>query len=237
MKKFTLFIILLIITHRSFAQEKSPMVYGSFSLEMIFSFATIDNQGYTQGNIMRWAPVINPQSMVNIDFNNIFGLYTGLAIRNVGFIYENPLDSNNTKFKYRTYNLGIPVGFKIGKLDKMLFFAGYEVEFPFVYKEKHFVNEEKVDKDVIWFSNRVEPVQSSLMAGIQLPYGATIKFKYYLTNFHNRDYIAMVNGAETKPYDFKSNVWYFSLAWNVFTNWKEYNARHDHDYDKKSVMR
>jgi hypothetical protein len=237
MKKLTLFIILLIFALRSFAQEKSPMVYGSFSLEMIFSFATIDNQGYTQGNIMRWAPVINPQSMVNIDFNNIFGLYTGLAIRNVGFIYENPLDTNNTKFKYRTYNLGIPVGFKIGKLDKVLFFAGYEVEFPFVYKEKHFVNEEKVDKDVIWFSNRVEPVQSSLMAGIQLPYGATIKFKYYLTNFHNRDYIAMVNGTETKPYDFKSNIWYFSLAWNVFTNWKEYNSRHDHDYDKKSVMR
>jgi hypothetical protein len=198
---------------------------------MIFSFATIDNQGYTQGNIMRWAPVFNPQAMVNLDFNNIFGLYTGLAIRNVGFIYENPLDSNNTKFKFRTYNLGIPVGFKIGKLDKFLFFAGYEVEFPFVYKEKHFVNEEKVVKDVIWFSNKVEPVQSSLMAGIQLPYGTTIKFKYYLTNFHNRDYIAMVNGQETKPYDFKSNVWYISLAWNVFTNMDDYAKKHDKDKD------
>ncbi len=78
------------------------------------------------------------------------------------------------------------------------FFAGYEVEFPFAYKEKHFVNEEKVYKEVIWFTDRVEPVQSSLMAGIQLPYGATIKFKYYLTNFHNRDYIAMVDGEETQ---------------------------------------
>jgi len=232
MKKITLFLIFLIIACGSFAQKSKPTVYGSFSLEMIFSFATIDNQGYDQGNIMRWAPVINPQSMVNIDFGKHFGLFTGAAIRNVGFIYENPLDSNNTKFKYRTYNFGIPFGFKIGKLDKILFFAGYEIEFPFAYKEKHFVNEEKVVKEVIWFSDRVEPVQQSLMAGIQLPYGATIKFKYYLTNFHNRDYVAMVNGEATKPYDFKSNIFYFSLAWNVFTNWKDYNPKKNSDVNK-----
>ncbi len=122
MKKIT-FILVFLYAFGSFAQEKNTKVYGSFSLEMIFSFATIDNQGYDQGNIMRWAPVINPQSMVNIDFGKYFGLYTGLAIRNVGFIYENPLDENNTKFKYRTYNLGIPIGFKIGKLDKMLLFC------------------------------------------------------------------------------------------------------------------
>jgi hypothetical protein len=237
MKKFTLLLVIILLALGSNAQVKNKKVYGSFSLEMIFSFATINNQDYTQGNIMRWAPVINPQSMVNIDFGKNFGLYTGLAIRNVGFIYEKPieLDSNNTKYKYRTYNLGIPVGFKIGNLKKMFFFAGYEVEFPFAYKEKHFVNEEKIYKEVIWFSDRVEPVQSSLMAGIQLPYGATIKFKYYLTNFHNRDFVAMENGVATKPYDFKSNIWYFSLAWNVFTNWDEYNPRHDNN--KKSEMR
>jgi hypothetical protein len=231
MKKFTFILLFLIITFGSFAQGKKPTVYGSFSLEMIFSFATIDNQGYTQGNIMRWAPVINPQSMVNIDFGKYFGLYTGLAIRNVGFIYDNPID--NIKYKFRTYNLGIPVGFKVGKLDKMLFFAGYEVEFPFAYKEKHFINEEKVYKEVIWFTHRVEPVQSSLMAGIQLPYGATVKFKYYLTNFHNRDYTVTGFEEPYKPYDFKSNVWYFSLAWNVFTNWKDYNLKHE----TKSEMR
>ena len=233
MKKITIILSLIIVAYGSFAQQKKTHVYGSFSLEMIFSFATIDNQGYTQGNIMRWAPVINPQSMVNIDFGRYFGLYSGLAIRNVGFIYDNPID--NIKYKFRTYNLGIPVGFKIGKLNKMFLFAGYEVEFPFAYKEKHFINEEKVYKQVIWFTDRVEPVQSSLMAGVQLPYGFTIKFKYYLTNFHNRDYVAIVNDGAIKPYDFKSNIWYFSLAWNVFTNWKEYNPK-QHDNDKKSQM-
>jgi hypothetical protein len=205
------------------AQQKP--IYVSLSAEMIFSFATIDNQGNEGGNIMRWAPVFNPQMMFNYDISHVFGLFTGLAVRNVGFIYKNPLDSNNTKFKFRTYNLGIPVGFKIGKMDKVMFFAGYEMEFPFVYKEKRFVNESKEDVDVIWFSDKVEHFQQSFMAGIQLPYGATIKFKYYFTNFHNRDYVAMVNGVATRPYDFKDNVFYFSLGWNVFSRL--------HDYDPK----
>ncbi|MCU0371159.1 MAG: hypothetical protein MUC31_07070 [Bacteroidales bacterium] len=233
MKKFTLTIILL-YAFGSFAQDNTK-VYGSFASEMIFSFASIENQDYDQGNIMRWAPVLNLQGMANFDFNEYFGLFTGAAVRNVGFIYEWPqaLDSNKTKYKYRTYNFGVPVGFKVGKLDKFLFFGGYEIEFPFVYKEKRFVNEEKEEKDVIWFSSRVEPVQHSLLAGIQFPYGAVLKFKYYLTNFHNRDYVAMVDGVEKKPYDFKSNIFYFSICWNLFTNWKEYEPKNM----KTSVVR
>jgi len=223
MKKIILIIISLYAAG-SFAQEKTTKVYGSFAAEMIFSFASIDNDGDDQGNIMRWAPVINPQAMVNIDFNKYFGLFTGLAIRNVGFIYDNPDDNN--RYKYRTYNFGIPVGFKIGKLDKILFFGGYEVEFPFVYKEKLFVDEVKEDKFTVWFSDRVEPVQSSLLAGIQVPFGATLKFKYYLTNFHNRDFTTGEGEAQIKPYDFKSNVFFVSLAWKLFSNWEEYNPEH-----------
>jgi hypothetical protein len=89
--------------------------------------------------------------MINFDFNNTFGLFPGL---------------------------GIPVGFKIGKLDNFLFFGGYEMEFPYVYKEKLFQKEVKEDKFTVWFSDRVEPFQQSVMAGIQFPYGLTIKFKY-----------------------------------------------------------
>jgi hypothetical protein len=226
MKKITILLLFcLFIAFSIKAQQKNTRVYGSFACEMIFSFATIDNQGYDQGNIMRWAPVINPMSMINVDFHNVFGLFSGLAIRNVGFIYQPPTELNpsDAKYKYRTYNFGIPVGFKIGKLDKFLFFGGYEIEFPFVYKEKMFINEDKEDKTVIWFSDRVETVQNSLLAGIQFPYGPVLKFKYYLTNFHNRDYVMKDElGNETKPYDFKSNIFYFSLSWNLFTNWKDY---------------
>jgi hypothetical protein len=61
-----------------------------------------------------------------------------------------------------------------------------------------------------------------------------VKFKYYLSNFHNRDYVAMVDGLETHPYDFKSNVIYFSLAWNVFSNWKDMEPK---NWDKKDELR
>ena len=43
----------------------------------------------------------------------------------------------------------------------------------------------------------------------------------------------MVDGVETMPYDFKSNIFYFSLAWNLFSNWKEYDPQ---NY-KKDEMR
>ena len=130
--------------------------------------------------------------------------------------------------------MGIPVGFKIGKLDNFLFFGGYEIEFPFVYKEKLFQNEVKEDKLRVWFSDRVEPVQHSLMAGIQFPYGPTMKFKYYLTNFHNRDYMAIVDGVETKPYDFKSNIFYFSLLGICSPTGKTYEQK---NFEKKTEWR
>ncbi len=218
MKKTTLlFVALFSILLTARAQE--TRIYWSFSNEMIFSFAEIDNQGYDQGNILRFT-FFNPQTMANFDFGDHFGLFSGAAIRNVGFIYDNPLDGN--RYKYRTYNFGIPVGFKVGKLNDFVFFGGYEIEFPFVYKEKLFVNEVKEDKFTVWFSDRVEPVQHSVLAGIQFPYGPTLKFKYYFSNFHNRDYVATVDGADILPYDFKANVFYISLAFNIFTNWKEY---------------
>lgn len=219
MKKIT--IVLLLLTALNVAAQEEKQSYYSFSSEMIFSFASIDNQGNTDGNIMRWSPVINLQSMYNYDLSEKFGLFAGTAVRNVGFIYEDPLDVNNTKFKFRTYNFGIPIGIKLGKMNNTLFFAGYEIEFPFVYKEKHFVNEDKVKNDTYWFSDKVETVQQSVMAGVQLPYGAALKFKYYFTNFHDRDYVALVDGVETKPYDFKSNVFYVSVSWNLFRNWED----------------
>lgn len=196
--------------------------YFSGSGEMIFSFVTIDNQGYDQGSVMRWAPFFNLQGMFNVDIAKPFGFFTGLAIRNVGYIYNMP-DSISGKTveykkKFRTYNLGIPVGIKLGNLDKFFVFGGYEIEFPFQYKEKTFDNEEKT-KFSTWFSKRVEPVQHSFFAGIQFPYGFDIKFKYYITNFHKRDFVAYdEDNNPYKPYDYEANVMYFSLSWNLFTN-------------------
>lgn len=222
MKKIFFILIGVAVFGNTMAQDSGTTssgskVYTTTSGELIFSFASINNPGGEEGSIMRFSPVVNIQNWVNIDKTDKFGLFTGLSVRNVGFIYD---VNSTTRMKYRTYNVGIPVGVKIGNLsDKFLFF-GYELEIPVHYKEKTFINEDKEDKDGIWFSKRVNTFNHSVMAGIQLPYGATLKFKYYLTNFFNKDYEASDDqGNLYKPYaNADVNVFYFSLSFGLLKN-------------------
>ena len=232
MKKAVLIVGLnLLFVLLSFSQSK---VYTTSGGEMIFSFATIDNEGDESGNIMRWSPVFNFQGMLNADLSDHVGLFTGLAIRNVGYIYDNYKmlndvgDEINVKKKFRTYNLGLPVGIKIGNMKKSFIYGGYEIEFPFHYKEKTFIDEKK-DKLTSWFSNRVEQFQHGFLVGIQLPYGANIKFKYYLSSFHNTDYVE--SSTSSKPYEnLNVNVFYFSLNFNLF---KDTDFYHSQDKSKE----
>lgn len=208
------FLMAGIIAHGQTGTTTSPAdkkVYTTTSGELIFSFANIDNDGSDEGSNMRFSPVVNIQNWVNIDKSESFGWFTGLSVRNVGFIYEVP--GQDVKWKYRTYNLGIPVGIKVGNLQKTFMFAGYELEIPLNYKEKQFVDGDKEEKNSVWFSSRVNTLNHSLMAGVQLPYGATLKFKYYLTNFFNKDYKDS-NGVKIfENYDV--NVFYFSLSFGL----------------------
>ena len=210
---FTILSVAVLIT--GYAQEKK--VYTTTSGEVIFSFANISLNGDEEGSILRFSPVFNTQNWVNIDKSDHFGIFTGLSVRNVGVIYDrDPV----TRVKARTYNLGIPIGIKLGNLSDKFLFAGYELEFPINYKEKIFNDGSKDEKRSIWFSDRTKTLNHSVMAGIQLPYGATLKFKYYLTNFYNKNYKA---GDGTKPYaDTDINVFYISLSFGLLKNTEFY---------------
>ena len=221
MKKIALLLVFgTILITRLFSQ---PAVYTTSGGEMIFSFATIEDNGNEKSSIIRWAPVFNFQSMLNVDFTNYVGIFSGLAIRNVGYIYDGytePETGDEVKKKFRTYNAGIPIGLKLGNLNKTFIYGGYEFEFPLHYKEKTFKNEKK-DKFGVWFSDRVETFQHAFMIGFQFKYGGNLKFKYYLSSFHNKDYTELVDGVEIKPYEFlDANVFYFSLNFNLFKNAK-----------------
>jgi hypothetical protein len=217
-KKFTFILAFFVLAVLSLnAQTKKA--YTTSGGEIIFSFADINNQGNETGNIMRFSPFFNLQSNLNYDPNQNFGVYTGLAIRNVGFIYDDP-NSSSVRKKFRNYTIGIPVGLKVGKLDGAFVYAGYEIEFPLNYKEKTFDNEIKEDKFNVWFSNRVPALYHTLFLGVNLPYGANLKFKYYLTNFHNKDFEETnSDGSKSKPYEFlEANVFYFALSFDLFKN-------------------
>jgi len=203
------------------ANSQTSKVYYSVGGEMIFSWADMSDQGQEANSLMRWAPVFNMQAFVNSDLNQHVGIFSGLAIRNVGYIYDDyqdPLTQIVNKKKFRTYNLALPVGIKIGNLSKMFFYGGYEIEFPFVYKEKTFDDGDKIDKITGWFSNRTESFQHGVLAGIQFPEGINLKFKYYFSEFHNQDF---TDSAGNKPYGgLESHVFYFSLSYAMFQDVK-----------------
>jgi len=215
---FTILFLLIIIKVDSYSQDK---FYTTTGLEMIFSWADIEQDGMKEPSILRWAPVFNLQTFFNYDFNNTFGLFSGIGVRNVGFIYD---ESEAVRKKFRTYNLAIPIGVKIGKLDNAFFYGGYELEIPFNYKEKTFINEQK-SKFSVWFSDRVPNIYNSVLVGVQLPKGLNLKFKYYITEFFNTSYkeIDPDTGDIIEPYaDLHANVFFISLSINLLKDAKVY---------------
>lgn len=227
MKKiFTLILIAGMMIPVS-GQVKKTKTYFSGGTEFIFGFASIDNKGDDGGNVMRFTGWFHLQGNFNFDINSSFGLFAGLGLRNVGFIYNDR--ESGLKKKYRTYNVGIPVGFKVGQMNHVLLFAGYEIEFPTNYKEKTFNNERKDDKFNIWFTKRVPALYNTLFVGVQLPYGIGLKFKYYLTNFFNESYTEVnQDGVSVQPYkDIDVRVFYFSVNFNLFRNAKYYYSKDD----------
>jgi hypothetical protein len=229
---FFVFAFAISATAQESSNEYTPgNSYVSFEGEMIFSFAEFDTpDGVDVEQNMRWSPVFNMAWHYNYDVSDHFGLNAGLGFRNVGFIVKgdnlDPEDLDIDRKKYRTYNLGIPLGFKAGRLDQenpLFLFAGYEMEFPFHYKEKEFDGGDKLRKRTDWFSDRTESFQQSVFVGVQLPDGFSLKAKYYLTGFFDSDFSETITVDNTtdeivvKPYeDFNAQVFYFSITWFPF---------------------
>ena len=215
----------LSFTAQGFSQSKEnkSKAYVTTGGELIFSFANADQNGNSLSTAVRFSPVFNLQVMLNQDLNKNFGLFTGLAVRNVGYITHDYIDPSNSleyKKKFRTYNLGLPLGFKVGDLQKTFFYGGYEVELAFSYKEKTYDGGDKIDKITGWFSDRNELFQHGFLAGVQFPRGVNLKFKYYLSEFHNQDFR---NNANIKPYaGLKANVFYISMNFFLFKNFDFY---------------
>lgn len=226
LKILLLFVSIAILNINSSYGQTQKRFYSSTSLEMIFSFADIAVDSSNASNVMRWAPVLNIQFIYNFDLTKNFGLFTGFDMRNLGFIWK---DDRGQRWKHRVYTIGVPVGFKLGNLKSgMFFFAGGQIEYAFNYKEKYFLNGSKETRDVYWFTDRVNIFQTSVLFGVNFPYGLNIKFKYYFTDLLNQDYVAFdEDGNQYKPYEAftKSQIFYFSISINMFH--RDYEYFHD----------
>lgn len=215
-RSIILLMAIAILTTPSLAQDHE--IYFDTGGELIFSWASVDNNGVEGGVITRFSAFFHLQLLASRDFNKNFGAFWGLSIRNIGFIYDLP-DSANTRKKYRNYTVGFPVGIKLGNLNRTYIYTGYELEIPINYKEKTFVNEKKVEKFNVWFSDRSPSVYHTLFLGFHSRRGFNLKFKYYLTNFFNQDFEENVGGVLVKPFEnFEANVFYISLNIDLFRN-------------------
>ena len=212
--KLKLAILLLAFACQAALAQKS--VYTTTGGEWMFSSANVTVSGANATSIIRFSPVFNFQTQVHRDFSDKAGLMTGLALRNVGFIYDDPFLAN-TRYKVRSYNIGIPIALKFGKMDGKYFFVGYELEIPINYKQKTFVSDDKTGKFNEWFSARTPTIYNTLFVGVQMPQGVQLKFKYYATNFFNQSYTtANSSGALVSPYaNITANVFYISLSFQI----------------------
>jgi hypothetical protein len=234
------FLLLGFINLKCIAQE----IYSVTSGEMIFSqnnatFSSTFLSKYPGASIassnVRFTAVIQVGQYMHFDLTDNIGLYSGLALRNIGMITNETLPQtvNSTLYKNfklirRKYTLGIPLALKLGSFSKNFYlFGGGEFEMAFLFKEKYW--SDSMDrsgvktKTTTWFGGQTPTFMPSLFAGIQLPKGLNLKFKYYLDNFFNSSYSKSQNpGATYNVSDLSrygdSRIVYFSLCWQMKTS-------------------
>lgn len=181
----------------------------------LLSFASMKNNGEHLRNIPRFTMFLNIGSNFNKDFSRNFGVFTGINLKNIGLISK-PTDS--LKLKQRVYTLGVPLGIKVGDLSSgsLFFFAGGEIDMAINYKEKQFVNGDKVHKFNEWFSDRTPLLMPSLFAGFRFNPGFGLKVQYYPQNFFNKDFKTKdKDGNSVYPYkNLEANLMFVTFSYN-----------------------
>ena len=211
-KKSTLFVaactaLFTLTTNNLQAQMKSAptkQAYLSTGMDGYILSTAINNAGLkTAGSSIgtpRFTAFFHLGVNVNYDFNKNIGMYTGLGIKNIGFIEK--FDLTDYTVKRRVYTVGIPIGVKIGNVKHGSYFlAGGGVDFPFNYKEKGFVKRNDKEKFNEWFSNRTPAAMPYVFVGMHMRPLLTFKVQYYPGNFMNSDFQQQdASGFIYKPY-------------------------------------
>ncbi len=232
MKRFLLPIISFFLLYGGLKAQTETYFLGSG--ELIFSWAEVsftdeylaDNPENEQLNSpMRFSAFFHAGTNYHMDFGNSFGIYTGLGVRNVGFTSNERLidadgELQDYKIVRRSYNLGVPLAFKLGDLDDhyYLFFGG-EVELQFAYKEKYWNSHNRSGsktKYSEWFGDQTNRFVTSAFVGFQFPKGFNVRFKYYFTDFLNHDYKSNQEIRDLRRYA-SSNIMYISACWQLKT--------------------
>ncbi|MBL7928684.1 MAG: hypothetical protein JNL47_04285 [Bacteroidia bacterium] len=166
------------------AQEKNKKNYILSASELIFSSGEVTDGDMKIDPVVRFSGFFHFQTQAHYDFNKFAGVYTGIGMRNVGFI--NKLN-DSVRIKQRSYSLGIPFAVKLGDMNERVWVAaGAEAELMFAYKQKVFYGGQKF-KNHKWFSDKVNLFNPSVFAEVKFKRGGYIRAKYYLKDFLQKD--------------------------------------------------
>jgi hypothetical protein len=235
MKKLLLILVLFLLMGTS--PVLSQKIYPITSGEMIFSNGTLEfsdeylakyPEAQVSGIPLRFTAFFHLSQYWHFDFTGNVGIYSGLGVKNVGIISDEMLYNASPgietyqpyKIIRRLYTGGIPLALKLGSFkDNLCFFGGAEFEFGIHYKEKYWNSHDRSGsktKYTEWFGSQTQPFLPSAIAGVQFPGGINLKFKYYLNDFLNHDYVNKNFVSDLTRYK-KSQVWYLSLSWQFNT--------------------
>jgi len=191
----------------------------------IFSSAVMERPGDRRELSPVRFSMLNFGYHFNYDFDEHFGIFTGLGIKNIGFIEKN----GDSTTKRRVYTVGLPLGFKLGNLQKKHYgFIGGGVDFPINYREKRFVKRNDKYKFNEFFSDRTEAYMPYIFAGISCGTGTTIKAQYYPGNFFNTGFEEDNNGRTVQPYRaYRVNLVYITVGLDL--HYKSHEKRTNDD--------
>jgi len=181
-----------------------------------------DSQGKSVSGPIRFAPVANYTIQAHKDISGKFGLYTGIGVKNVGFIskYNDSLYSE-VRVKSRAYCLSVPLGIKFGNMqEERYFYIAGEFLAQVDYKEKVFIDGDKskrkndADINKINYSGIVGFNMKNFMIGMEYTFG-----DFYGDNYHLMP--AKSNSTYTYGTPTKSNILTFFIGFRTNLSAKE----------------
>jgi hypothetical protein len=209
MKKCSLLIAVLSVSilqlaaqHDSEPRKKKWYVTRNGDAALV-SFSNVSRKSNMLNNVPRFTAFLNSGTNFNTDFGNHAGFFTGINGKNIGVIYD---DTANIRWKRRVLTLGVPAGFKFGNLKKgNFFYIGAQADFAFNYKEKKFVNGEKVSKSNDWFGKQTPIFMPSVFAGFRTSKKVAFKAQYFPNNFFNQNFVQ----DNTRPFAGMETMMFF----------------------------
>ncbi|WP_222167268.1 hypothetical protein [Edaphocola aurantiacus] len=186
---------------KSTPKTKVGSVYFSTQMDgYILSTAMYNGTKVANSNIgtPRFTAFLHIGTTAHYNFNSHVGLFSGLGIKNIGFIEK--FDNSDSTVKRRVYTIGLPLGLKVGNMFGTYGMIGGGVDFPFNFREKGFVKRSNKQKFNEWFGQQTPAVMPYVFIGAHFKPGLNVKLQYYPTNFLNPDYVKTVNNVSTKPY-------------------------------------